>query len=284
VENNRSDKKFWNRWRIGLILSFVAFFVVQVIKTGGFDHRANYYDEYTIWRPPKDLIVNDENYEKTLSFARQRHYILSQQYTSPVSENTSFLIEREAMRFFSQFLYDSLSPYWLGTTFSKTGKSEIPGKGVISPENFVLQLLKDMGVDMRIDPELIYKPGDLIEFLLFNRNISHYYGTPMASFIQDVKDKSDGLYLLALDEHIGFLNVEGENLSFLHVAPKKPFCVVIEDAEKSKLIAQSKDRWLGLISDAEEFIRHWLENEPIIMESIKISNPDTASSSDSTVQ
>ena len=89
---------------------------------------------------------------------------------------------------------------------------------------------------------------------------------------------SDGLYLLALDNHIGFIRISGGNLSFLHVADKRPFCVVIEEAEQSKAIAQSKNKVLGLLSGAHELIEYWLLMKPIIVEQPEILKDSTLQS------
>lgn len=272
------SKQFWNRWRLGLVLAFVVFFVVQILKTGGFNHRSTYYDEYTIFRPPQNFDVTNENYEKAKLFLRQRQSIFSQQYQSPITESTSDLIEREALRFFTVYLYDSLAPYWLGTGFSKTGTSTIPGTGVVSPQHFVEQLLTDAGLSFRVEPELELSPSDWVGHILIERNVKRYSNSTMTSFIQDLKQMSDGLYLLALDNHIGFIRISGGNLSFLHVADKGPFCVVIEEAEQSKAIAQSKNKVLGLLSGAHELIEYWLLMKPIIVEQPEILKDSTLQS------
>lgn len=270
------SRQFWNRWRVGLVLAFALFFVVQILKTGGFNHRSTYYDEYTIFRPPKDLDVSNESYEKAKLFLRQRQSIFSQQYKSPITESTADLIEREALRFFTEYMYDSLAPYWLGTGYSKTGKSTTPGNGVVSPQHFVEQLLIDAGLGFRVAPELELSPSEWVGHILIERNVKRYNSSTMTSFVQELKQMSDGFYLLALDDHIGFIRIQGEELNFLHVSDQRPFCVVIEDAEQSKTISQSKIKVLGLLSGAHELIEFWLLKEPIIVEQPLIIKDSTA--------
>ncbi len=270
MDSDKNQKKFWRRWRVGLIFVLLAFFVIQILKTGGFNRRASYYDEFTIWRPPRTLLVSDENYRATKSFITQRQGILIQQYQYPSSEGTEELIEREALRFISSSIYDSLAPYWLGTKFSKTGNTKYPGIGLVSPEHFVIQLFLDAGLQVKVDPEFNPKPIDLVEILLFDRNIFHYDNISMISFLQELNQKGDGLYLLALDSHIGFVSLQGGQRKFLHASPTNPFCVVKEDLENSKIIAQSKNRTLGSISGSSELIKVWLSNEPIKIDAAMI--------------
>ena len=51
----------------------------------------------------------------------------------------------------------------------------------------------------------------------------------------------DGLYVIGLNCHIGFLHVEGDRVTFIHSSYTSPYEVVMEPVETSDAISMSEE-------------------------------------------
>ena len=93
--------------------------------------------------------------------------------------------------------------------------------------------------------------------------IRRFSDTPLDEFLKQIRRMGDGLYIVGLDIHVGFLlNREGK-IYFLHSSYKHPFCVVKEKASKSKILRSSRYRVIGKFSDDDALLKKWLYNEKI---------------------
>ena len=70
-----------------------------------------------------------------------------------------------------------------------------------------------------------------------------------------VKKDGDGLYIIGLDVHTGYLLCAGGKLYFIDAAPSE---VKIHDPDSSIWLAGSDYRMTGKISDDPLFLKKWL--------------------------
>ena len=127
-----------------------------------------------------------------------------------------------------------LLPDWYGTPWDFYGTTETPGQGAIACGYFVSTVLRDAGLKVERAPlaqqasEKIVKtlaaPGDIVRF----RNVDP------AEVVRGVRAaEGDGLYVVGMDFHVGFLVLDGTRADLCHSAWVPPRHVVCEPAVTS---------------------------------------------------
>ncbi|MCD8529123.1 MAG: hypothetical protein LRY27_04010 [Chitinophagales bacterium] len=84
--------------------------------------------------PPKQLVVNEENYLKAINHIETKRKQLN---------------EDEALSNIQYFVADSLATFWYGTPWDFNGISTIPNQGKIACGYFVYTLLEDAGFKLQ---------------------------------------------------------------------------------------------------------------------------------------
>lgn len=83
-------------------------------------------------------------------------------------------------------------------------------------------------------------------------------------FLQKTKGKiKHGLYVVGLDNHVGFMLYEGSEVYFIHSSYFDPVAVVREKASESKALATSRTFVMCNISSNEKLIKKWIMGEEI---------------------
>lgn len=156
-------------------------------------------------------------------------------------------------------LCEEVFPAWDGTVWDFNGISENPGEGKIACGYFVSTCLKHVGFKVsRI--KLAQQPSQKIIRTFMPRSAM---GISAGKTIQQIRDylleKGDGLYIIGLDRHVGFVSVRGEKLFFVHSSYYRPKAVVkVEPIDSVNPMRDSNYRVIGkLFSDpmVEKWIR-----------------------------
>lgn len=159
---------------------------------------------------------------------------------------------------FSSYLDHQLIPYWIGTPWDFNGTTETPRQGYIACGYFVTTLLRDAGVKLNRVKLAQLASEQMIRSL--TTRIEHYSSTNFASFIQAVKSKGEGISIVGLDNHTGFLYYNGKELYFIHSSYVGTASVAREIASENAILQYSKYRVVGYISHDPRFIQRWLSN------------------------
>jgi hypothetical protein len=69
-----------------------------------------------------------------------------------------------------------------------------------------------------------------------------------------------GIYIVGLDNHVGYLYHDGNTLYFIHSTFVGKSCVIKEIANQSPVLAASLFRVTGKISDDDGFLEKWASN------------------------
>jgi hypothetical protein len=156
----------------------------------------------------------------------------------------------------------ALSAEWLGTRWGLgLPQSSTPQEGKINCGTFVGTLLVHAGFDVN-HKKLQRQPAELIiKTFAGKRDIKRFRNRSMDAFLDGVREMGDGLYIIGLDFHVGYLLVEGKSVRFIH-ASYVTKTVVNEDAETAEPIVTSKYRVVGrLLTD--KTVESWLAQERI---------------------
>jgi len=73
----------------------------------------------------------------------------------------------------------------------------------------------------------------------------------------------DGVYIVGLDYHTGFILVSGRQVSLIHASGYPPFCVVKEPLQHSFSIKKSSCFVVGKISADHRLMDRWVKRQRI---------------------
>jgi hypothetical protein len=75
--------------------------------------------------------------------------------------------------------------------------------------------------------------------------------------------EAKGLYVIGLDNHVGFLLNGEEGVDFIHSSYAEPAQVIREEAALSQVLSWSNVYVLGMITFNRPLLRKWLMGEAI---------------------
>lgn len=169
-------------------------------------------------------------------------------------------ILRLASKSFTNLVFNDYYKIWAGTPWSFYGKSQVPNKGEIACGYFVTTVLRDMGVKInRVEMAETYSEK-MIKSLIQPKSIKKYTPFNLVVFVNELKLKADGVYLVGLDYHTGFVVIKNHEVYFIHSTVLEPGCVVKEIALQSVALQINQYTVLGNLTDDKEFMRKWVMN------------------------
>jgi hypothetical protein len=148
----------------------------------------------------------------------------------------------------TQFLIDSLLPCWYGTTWDFNGTTEEPGKGSIACGYFVTTVLRDAGIQLNRIKLSQCASEEMIKKLSVKNSITRFSNQPMDLFLEKMKQKPKGIYIVGLDFHTGFLYHDGKEVYFIHASYAQPKIVRKEKVIESGVLAASKYKVVGKVN------------------------------------
>jgi membrane-bound ClpP family serine protease len=238
------------------ILKYLAVFGVVVLLAFAFweiykpDFRRFYYHSFK---------YTPEKYRAELVIVKSKKDSLRKELENePDIEAKAKIIERSGGLFTKSF-YNQLMPYWYGTAYDFYGKTRVPGQGKIACGYFVTTVLEDMGVPLDRVGLAESASEVMIKNLVMPESITRYSKASLEAFVSSVKQRGNGLYIVGLDTHTGFILVSKDSVQFIHASGRYPFCVLNESAMQSVALEKSKYRVIGKLTDDVHFIENWLK-------------------------
>lgn len=197
-----------------------------------------------------------------------KKYDLEQRHTNNIETlNSALPIDRKldilqkAMRTVTDIIEKEIFPHWYNTDYDFYGMTETPGKGKIACGYFVTTVLRDVGVPIERVKMAQAASEVMIKNMTDEENIRRFPNrTPIKKFIRAVENMGEGIFVVGLDTHAGFLFYDGVEARFIHATARKGINRVInEKAVTSPSLIRSKYKVVGKISTDEDFIKRWLE-------------------------
>lgn len=159
-------------------------------------------------------------------------------------------------------IVDDIIPAWFGTKWDFNGTSQVPGEGEIACGYFVSTVLRDAGFDVqRI--KLAQQAAEKIVLTLSETDeITRLSRPSREEVVRTVREAGDGLYVVGLDFHVGFLVADGDRVDFCHSSyVDPPLAVVCQDALTDPALASDYYVIGRILSD--EMMEAWLTKAPI---------------------
>ena len=161
-------------------------------------------------------------------------------------------------RYFVHVVVDSIMPYWYGTPWDFNGTTQIPGKGAIACGYFISTVLRDAGLPInRVKMGQMDSEG-IIRLLAEKRDTKLFYEKPLSDVMAWLRSHGNGLYIIGLDCHVGFILVDASGCWFIHSKWFGEKAVVKEDAATSNILYYSKYRMVAKISNSKKLLKAWL--------------------------
>ena len=157
-------------------------------------------------------------------------------------------------------LVDSVFPAWDGTKWDFNGITNVPRQGVIACGYFVSTTLKHVGFNLNRYKMAQQAASVIIKETCGKKQVSRFHD--MDTLLITLRAKPNGLYIVGLDYHVGFLLVEDERVYFIH----SDFFngkVVRELAKNSVAFSSSTVYVLGQLTGNTNLIKKWLNGSRI---------------------
>jgi hypothetical protein len=180
-------------------------------------------------------------------------------------------IREQARRRVIRAIVRDIIPTWLGTPWTmavirdglkpNAAHPFEKGKG-ISCSWFIVSVLRNAGLRF-VNPR--HFAGTISIHLQYaltprKRAIHRYANTSPEQLKEKMRKLGDGLYVIGLDCHVGFVYVENETVNFLHSSYTGPTEVVVEPLDRSAAIHNSESTGyvVSPIFQDVRLIDHWL--------------------------
>lgn len=158
---------------------------------------------------------------------------------------------------------------WLGTQWDFYGASDHPGQGEIACGYFVAATLHAIGFNIRVSQKTpgkrhYYLAGlpseQIIKSLVSPESIRRFSNRPLVELENAVKAMGPGVYILGLDQHVGYLIYDGTGPVWLwHAKPGQE--VTLERPEQAYYVTGSHYRIIGKLDHKTASL--WLDDKPI---------------------
>lgn len=187
-------------------------------------------------------------------------------YNNSVQEILQFktkIILNDSTTSSNQFKLDSLIvsnilPHWYGTPWDFNGYSNRPKVGEIACGYFVSTPLKHIGYNWN-RYRLAQQDATTIIRKISGENIQFFWNQSPTDFLNKVKKMDNGLYVLGLDSHVGFLYKTTTEIKIIHSSYYGEVCVMEENAYLSAALEHSNSYVLGRLNTKENLVK-WKNN------------------------
>lgn len=208
--------------------------------------------EYT--RTKKNLPV----YADLISSVENRRALFQKEYEDAEESARNQILEK-AEAYLLTVITQDFFDQWAGTEWDFNGTTRTPRKGKIACGYFITTVLFDAGFK--------------IPRVKWAQQASEYYITRMTSEVKRFSNQTpefmenyflehpDGLYIVGLDNHVGFVYKSGEEVTFTHASYYDPkIGVQTESLDGDNPFAKSAYRVVGRIL-GKEMIEKWILGE-----------------------
>lgn len=195
-----------------------------------------------------DLIKKVETKRKAIQLAFQDADSIDQDSLIDLAQ--AYLFEEITTDFFEQ---------WDGTEWDFNGTTRTPREGKIACGYFITTVLQDAGFNI----PRTYWAQQASEYYIkrMTSDIKRFSNKPIQTVMEYFSSREDGLYIVGLDNHVGFVYKKGKVLRFVHASYYNPkIGVQSEKLNSDNPLSNSAYRVIGRILD-DSMIKKWILNE-----------------------
>jgi hypothetical protein len=203
-------------------------------------------------------------YAHALRAVRKERHKLSRLFRKAGSKAARARIIRRSSALIVDRVDRGLFPFWYGTKWNFHGTTVRPKKGTIACGYFVTTILTHAGFNIQRALLARQPSAYIIRTLTGGPHVKSTHNLPIRRFVEEVRKMGDGLFIVGLDFHVGFLVVRGGRVFFVHASYGTPAEVVRENALSSPILSSSRVRVVGNISADRNVILKWLKGQRFV--------------------
>ncbi|MFN8286927.1 MAG: hypothetical protein U0V74_09260 [Chitinophagales bacterium] len=186
---------------------------------------------------------------------RARLNYLKQYNNSNAASKDSLVTE--AHNYLLRTITTDIFQQWYNTPWSFYGNTKKPGSGSIACGYFVTTVLKDAGFNIPATAWAQLASESMIVKL--NPAVKRFSRKSIEEFTETFKNEPDGLYIVGLDCHVGFVSKINGELQFTHSSYYQPdIGVMSENPKGHNPLNDSKYRVLGEILH-RDMVVNWIK-------------------------
>lgn len=221
------------------------------------------YQMYAFFFPAE---ANLEVYWENVHQAQEQQLDMGLRFCESQEPDARNAVVTELRQHLYQHITESMFPAWYNTEYDFNGTTQVPRQGKIACGYFVTTILEQAG--LQLDRVALARAASeqMIQSLLQEQHIYRFSRRPLSEFLDKAKELGEGLYLVGLDTHTGFLWNNGRELYFVHASGRSPHCVIKELAETSWSLQKSKYRVLGSLTADYLLLVRWLRQRTCPLE------------------
>ena len=204
-----------------------------------------------------NVFGQQKNYKGLLNEIEQKRIKLYKQYISAGSS------KRDSLRTFAKNyvfgkLVKEVFPAWYGTQWDFYGITATPKKGKIACGYFVTTTLMQVGFDIPRYKWAQLSAEGIIKQFTKESDIKRMRNAPVKAVDTYIKKGGDGLYVVGLDCHVGFVCNSNDSITFVHSSYYEPeIGVMSQKLDSQNPLKDSKYRVFGKIMD-DTMIEAWI--------------------------
>lgn len=211
-------------------------------------------------RPKIEIeVVEEQTYDELKSETltrRTKYYEAYKSASNSKEKQDSILTDAQ------NFLVSQTAKYflaWHGTQWDFNGHTETPRHGKIACGYFVVTTLRDMG--FRIPRIKWSQQHAYFVIQRLSKDIKQFRNVPIEEVANYIEDKGEGLYIVGLDSHVGFIYNHNGWSRFVHSNYYFPKIGVMSQEVKANNhpLASSTIKIIGRIFD-RTMVRNWILN------------------------
>lgn len=172
---------------------------------------------------------------------------------------------RQAKTYLYWTLTDTIFDYWYGTPWAFHGTTQAPGQGAIACGYFVTTTLEQLGFSLP-RRRLAQQAASVIIRTLCQRSSIEVFQS-LDALDQHMTQQPEGIYLVGLDTHVGYLWRHSEGWHIVHASYSGGKAVAAEPWDQSQVLQNSKVFVVGDLLGNAELVQWWVEGLPIVMAS-----------------
>ena len=206
------------------------------------------------WKHSFDVERHVKAYAMVENRIHEKRLVYEMDWNKNPSKHT--VLQNMAKRYLYETLTDSIFDYWYGTTWDFNGVTQQPRKGKIACGYFVTTTLEDVGFILPRVKMAQQAASIIIRSLCPKESIKAF--NQIAHLKQHMDKQKEGLYILGLDTHVGFLWKSANNLHFVHASYSGNKQVSKELWNESIVMQKSKLFVVGNLLDNPKLMQQWI--------------------------
>lgn len=170
----------------------------------------------------------------------------------------------EASLYFAKTLSTIIIPQWYGTKWNFNGYTNTPKEGYIACGYFVSTTLKHIGLNINRYKMAQQSAINEVKTVSISSNpiiLKNISIEELDTYCS--KNLAQGIYIIGLDNHVGYLLRKNETTWFIHSNYLEPSEVIKEKLISSQALSNSYSYAIGVISTNSDFILKWIQQDPI---------------------